>query len=121
VIRAFGRQGIADMVERCCTLTERFAQRLAAEPGVNLLNAVTINQAVFSFGTGDVALRRANTERVIARVQRDGVCFVGGAEWRGDWAMRISVTSSRTTEADIDMSADAIIAAWRAVRGGQAA
>jgi glutamate/tyrosine decarboxylase-like PLP-dependent enzyme len=109
------------MVERCCALTERFARRLASEPGINVLNAVTINQAVVSFGTGDPASRRANTERVIARVQRDGVCFVGGAEWRGEWAMRLSVTSSRTTEADIDISADAIIAAWRAVRGGQAA
>ena len=56
------------------------------------------------------------TEAVIARVQHDGVCFVGGAEWRGRWAMRISITSARTTDADVDLSADAIIAAWRAVQ-----
>jgi glutamate/tyrosine decarboxylase-like PLP-dependent enzyme len=118
VIRAFGRQGIAEMIERCCALTERLAQRLAAEPGVRLLNDVAINQAVFAFGTGDVASRRADTERVIARVQKDGVCFVGGAEWRGEWAMRVSLSSSRTTQADVDMSADAIIAAWRAVQAG---
>jgi glutamate/tyrosine decarboxylase-like PLP-dependent enzyme len=117
IIRAYGRQGIADMVERCCALTARFADRLSAEPGVNLLNDPVINQAVFSFGTGDSHSRRANTEAVIARVQKDGTCFVGGAEWRGDWAMRFSLSSSRTTEADVDMSAGAIIAAWRAVQG----
>ena len=75
-----------------------------------------INQVIVSFGTGDAASRRANTEAVIARVQTDGTCFVGGAEWRGDWVMRLSLTSSRTTEADVDISADAIIAAWRAVQ-----
>jgi hypothetical protein len=30
--------------------------------------------------------------------------------------MRVSITSARTTESDIDISADAIIAAWRAVQ-----
>jgi len=30
--------------------------------------------------------------------------------------MRLSVISAPTTEADIDMSAEAIIAAWRAVQ-----
>jgi glutamate/tyrosine decarboxylase-like PLP-dependent enzyme len=116
IIRAYGRQGIEELVERCCALTERFAARLVREPGINLLNTPFINQAVFSFGTGDVVSRRANTEAVIARVQKDGTCFVGGAEWRGEWAMRFSLTSSRTTEADMEMSADAIIAAWRAVQ-----
>jgi len=116
VIRALGREGVAEIVERGCVLTTRIAERLAQEPGINLLNAVTINQAVFSFGSGDLASRRANTEQVIARVQKVGTCFVGGAEWRGEWAMRLSISSHRTTEADVDMSADAIIAAWRAVQ-----
>jgi len=116
VIRALGREGVAEIVERGCVLTTRIAERLAQEPGINLLNAVTINQAVFSFGSGDLASRRANTEQVIARVQKVGTCFVGGAEWRGEWALRLSISSHRTTEADVDMSADAIIAAWRAVQ-----
>ncbi len=116
IIRAYGRDGIAELVERCCALTERFGKLLSAEPGIRLLNIPVINQAVFAFGTGDVASRRAATEAVIARVQKDGTCFVGGAEWRGEWVMRVSVTSARTTESDIDISADAIIAAWRAVQ-----
>ena len=53
-------------------------------------------------------------------MQQDGVLFAGGAEWRGDWVMRLSVISAPTTEADIDISADAIIAAWRAVQSPKA-
>jgi threonine aldolase len=93
------------------------AERLAAEPGIRVVNEVTINQLILNFGTGDAEARKADTEAVIARVLDSGVCYVAGAAWRGDWVMRISVTSGATTEADINLSADAIIAAWRAVRG----
>jgi len=117
MLKTLGKDGIAAMVSRHCALAKRFAERLEAEPGIRVLNKVTINQVIINFGSGDAAARRAATEAVMAKVQAGGVCFAGGAEWRGDWVMRLSVTSFYTTEADIDLSADAIIAAWREVRG----
>ncbi len=116
VIKALGRTGIAEMVERGCALTERFADRLGNQAGIHVRNAPVINQLIVSFGDGDAASRRASTEAVIARVQQDGVLYAGGAEWGGDWVMRLSLSSSRTTAADVEMSADAIIGAWRAVQ-----
>ena len=92
------------------------AARLAAEPGVRVVNDLAINQLIVNFGTGDAAARKSATEAVIAKVQQDGVCFAAGSLWRGDWVMRISISSGETTAEDIEMSADAIIAAWRAVR-----
>ena len=118
MLKTLGRSGVAELVERHCQLARRFAERLAAEPGVRIMNEVTINQVIVNFGAGDADARKVATEAVIARVQQDGVCFVGGAAWKGDWVMRLSVSSGVTTEGDIDMSADAIIAAWRAVQAG---
>jgi hypothetical protein len=77
-----------------------------------------LNQVILRFGTGDAASRKASTEAVIARVQQGGVLFAGGAQWRDDWAMRLSVISFPTSEEDVDVSAEAIIAAWRAVQAG---
>ena len=102
LIRHFGRQGIADMVERHCGLARRFAELLAAEPGVRVVNDVVLNQVIVNFGTGDAAARKAATEAVIAKTLASGTCYVAGAAWRGDWVMRLSVTSGETTEADID-------------------
>jgi glutamate/tyrosine decarboxylase-like PLP-dependent enzyme len=116
LIRLFGRQGIASMVEEHCRLARRFAELLAAEPGVRVVNDVVLNQVIVNFGTGDAASRKAATEAVIARTLASEVCYVAGAAWRGDWVMRLSITSGATTEADIEMSASAIIAAWRDVR-----
>jgi len=54
---------------------------------------------------------------VIGKVLQDGVLYASGSDWRGQRVMRLSVSSGETTEADVDRSAEAIIAAWRAVRG----
>ena len=112
-----GAERRIEMVERHCALAKHFAKLLDAEPGIKVLNEVAINQVIVSFGEGDQAARRAATEAVIARVQKDGTCFAAGAEWRGDWVMRLSITSGATTEKDIEMSAAAIIAAWSAEQG----
>ena len=115
VLKSLGRQGIATMVERHCSLARRLAARLAAEPGIAVLNDVVLNQVSVQFGGDDEA-----TRAVITRVQAGGVLFAGGAQWHGRWTMRFSVISAPTTEADIDISADAVIAAWRAVQAESA-
>lgn len=114
LLKTYGRDGIARMVERHCTLARRFADWLAQEPGIRILNDVVLNQIALDFGADGEA-----TKAVIARVQHDGVLYAGGAEWRGNWIMRLSVISAPTTEADIDLSADAIISAWRAVQAAR--
>jgi hypothetical protein len=48
---------------------------------------------------------------VIARVQRDGTCWVGGTTWKGMQAMRISVSGWSTTDADADASVRAMLRA----------
>jgi glutamate/tyrosine decarboxylase-like PLP-dependent enzyme len=117
ILKHLGREGIGDMVSRHCALARRFAERLAAEPGVRVLNDVVLNQFVVRFGRDDpVADGDRMTKEVIARVQKDGTCYAGGAAWRGKWVMRLSVIGWPTTEADIDLSAQAIIKAWRASR-----
>jgi glutamate/tyrosine decarboxylase-like PLP-dependent enzyme len=116
VLRHLGREGVAAMVRAHCGFTERLAKRLAAEPGVRVLNEVVLNQVIVSSGDGDGEARDAATRAVIARLQQDNQCFAGGASWRGRWVLRISVISAPLTQADIDRLGDALIAAWRAVQ-----
>ncbi|MEA2779052.1 MAG: hypothetical protein QOK29_596 [Rhodospirillaceae bacterium] len=119
VIRALGRQGIAEMVVRHCRIARYMAERLAAEPGVEVLNTVELNQVIVRFGAGEAPGRGDElTERLIERVQSDGVCFVSGARWKGRWIMRLSVISWTTTDADADISIEAILNAWRSVKVG---
>lgn len=111
LIRYYGRNRIAEMITRHCACARRFAQKLGAETGVKILNDVVLNQVAVRFGDDE------QTKAVIARVQAGGATFVGGAQWRGHWIMRISVSNENTTEADVDRSVEAMLEAWRAVRG----
>ena len=108
-LQTLGRQGLAEMVERCVKLAQRMAERLAPDPRVKILNDVVLNQILVRFepiGGGDAD---AFTADVIRRVQEDGTCWLGGTTWHGMHVMRISVSNWSTTEADIDLSADAIL------------
>jgi glutamate/tyrosine decarboxylase-like PLP-dependent enzyme len=112
IIRHLGRKGVAEMISRHCALARRFAEKLSAESGVEILNKVVLNQVAVRFGGDD-----DKTRKTIERIQSDGVCFVGGAQWNGQWIMRISVIGGATNAADVDSSAAAMVSAWRAVRG----
>ena len=52
-----------------------------------------------------------DTDQVVERVQSSGECWMGATTWHGQRLMRISVSSWRTTEADVDRSVAAIAAA----------
>jgi glutamate/tyrosine decarboxylase-like PLP-dependent enzyme len=106
-LRALGRRGVRELISRCCVLATRMADRLRGTPGVTVLNDVVLNQVLVRFEHGNSDL----TAAVIAGVQRDGVCWVGGTTWHGAPAMRISVSGWCTREEDIDRSAESILSA----------
>jgi glutamate/tyrosine decarboxylase-like PLP-dependent enzyme len=96
---------VADLVDRCCELAVRFANGVSRLPGCELLNDVVINQVLFRFEAD------AATRSVLADVQQSGEAWMGGTTWQGRPAIRVSVSSWRTTEADIDRTVAAFEAA----------
>lgn len=109
-LRALGRTGVAELVERGCEHAQRFADGLQAA-GFEVLNDVVLNQVLVSFGTDD------ETRKVIEAVQRDGTCWCGGTVWHGRVAMRISVSNWSTTRADVERSVAAMVRAGREIVG----
>jgi glutamate/tyrosine decarboxylase-like PLP-dependent enzyme len=99
---SLGKDGVDELVTRNCRQARRFAERLSAA-GFEILNDVVLNQVLVSFGDAD------RTARVIAAIQDEGTCWAGITKWQGRTAMRISVISWATTDADVERSADAMI------------
>ncbi len=118
-LASLGRAGLTDLVERCCRHAARFAAGLTAA-GYEVLNEVTLNQVLVSFGDD------AATRRVIDGIQAERTCWCGGTEWHGRVAMRISVSSWATTEDDVEHSLEAMLRVARSTPrltarpGGQA-
>jgi glutamate/tyrosine decarboxylase-like PLP-dependent enzyme len=117
MIKHLGRSGVVEMVERHCRVARAMAERLAADPSIEILNDVKLNQVLVRFGATEPPERGDQlTKDTVARIQSDGRCFAGGAVWRGRQVMRISVCSSGTDLQQGVASADAMLDAWRAAR-----
>jgi glutamate/tyrosine decarboxylase-like PLP-dependent enzyme len=101
-LRSLGRAGVAELIERNCRQARRFAGGLEAA-GFRVLNEVVLNQVLVTFGDAET------TNRVIREIQEDGTCWCGGTVWQGHTAMRISVSSWATTDADVERSLEAMI------------
>ncbi|HEX3199015.1 MAG TPA: aminotransferase class V-fold PLP-dependent enzyme, partial [Propionibacteriaceae bacterium] len=112
-IRALGRSGIAEMVERCCAMARRFAEQLAAADGVEVLNEVVLNQVLVRLHAPD-GDDEGHTDRVLERLQHDGTCWMSGTVWKGQAAVRISVSNWSTSADDVDRSVAAILRAHTA-------
>jgi glutamate/tyrosine decarboxylase-like PLP-dependent enzyme len=113
-VRSLGRSGVAELVDRCCDHARAFAEILGARPEVEILNDVVLNQVLVRFGDDDEV-----TREVVRTVQEDGTCWLGATDWQGRAAMRISVSSFRTTREDVERSAAAILEAAAAVTGSR--
>jgi len=108
-LRCLGRSGVADLIERTCRHARRFAEGLGAA-GFEILNEIALNQVMVAFGDPE------RTQRVIAALQEEGTCWCGITVWQGRTAMRISVSSWATTDADVERSIDAIARVAAATR-----
>ena len=104
-LRQLGRSGVADLVDRSCAHARRFAAGIAELPGCQVLNDVVLNQVLFRFADD------ATTTAALAAVQASGEAWMSGTEWDGRRAIRLSVSSWRTTERDIDRAVAAFAAA----------
>ena len=101
-LKSLGRSGLSALIERTCAHAQRFAEGFRSA-GFNVLNDVVINQVLVSFGSAAV------TQSVIRAVQENGTCWCGGTVWQGKAAMRVSVSSWATTDADVELSLETIV------------
>ena len=112
MIRRLGREGIAELVERNCAVASHMGETLGADEGAALICPVELNQFMLRFGGSDKA-----TLAVVRQVQEDAVAFIGAALWRGQWVMRVSVSSAATHFGDAEVTIAAVRSAWAKVRG----
>jgi glutamate/tyrosine decarboxylase-like PLP-dependent enzyme len=100
-LRSLGRNGLQELVERCCDAAARFAGRIAELDGVEVLNEVVLNQVLFRFESDE------RTDEVLARVQASGRVWMSGTTWEGRKAIRISVSNWQTGDEEIDLAVQA--------------
>jgi glutamate/tyrosine decarboxylase-like PLP-dependent enzyme len=109
-LRAYGRSGYRELVERCVDLAQRIASRVDEAPDLERLADVPLNIVCFRFrpdarSEDDIdALNR----RLGAAILEDGRVYVGTTVYGGRVAFRPAVVNWRTREADVDLLVDVV-------------
>ena len=102
VLRTLGRRGVAELVCRAGDSATLMAEHLAGA-GFEILNDVVLNQILVRWGDGET------TAALIEAIQADGRVWCGPTQWQGETAMRISVSSWRTTPDSARRAAEAMV------------
>lgn len=111
-LRQLGRQGIADLIERCCRHAHAIVMGIGSLRGAEAVWEPTLNQGLVRFldskpGATDKDHDR-RTEQVIAAILESGEAFFGATTWRGRRAMRVSVCSWQTSQPDVERVVHAV-------------
>lgn len=111
-LRELGRDGLADLIDRCCGCAAQLTNGLAALPGAELVVPPTLNQGLVRFRDrrphATAADHDARTDCVIEAINREGTAFFSGTTWKGHRAMRISVVNGRTNARDVERTLKAV-------------
>ena len=105
-LRSLGRNGVAEMIDRCCEHARRFAELLSTHPDIEVLNDVVLNQVLIRVGNDDERTRRTAT-----LVQERGRAWLADTVWHDTVAIRISVSDHATTTEDVETTVAEIIRA----------
>ncbi|HWQ96950.1 MAG TPA: aminotransferase class V-fold PLP-dependent enzyme [Clostridia bacterium] len=101
-LRYLGKSGVDALVSGLCANARYFGKLLAAS-GFRVLNDVVFNQLVVACDTQE------ETKATLQEIQQGGVCWCGGAVWRNEPVIRVSVCSWRTTREDVEKSVQAFV------------
>lgn len=104
-LRAFGRKAFAEAIDRLCDLATRMAQRIEAEPELELMAPVGFNAVCLRHRLLD----EEQNARLLARLVSEGTAFLGKARIKGKFCLRACFMSLRTSEADVDAVIDEVL------------
>ena len=107
-LRAYGRAGYREMVERHVRLARHLAERIDASPELERLADVPLNIVCFRAhppGFSEEQLNELNT-RVGDALRADGRVFVGTTTYAGKIALRPAIVNWRTDIPDVELIVD---------------
>ena len=105
-LRAYGRSGYREIVERHIDLAASLARRVDEAPDLERLAETPLNVVCFRArpeGIADDAARNALNARIAEAIVDDGRVLFGSTTYEGRTAFRPAIVNWRTSERDIDL------------------
>jgi glutamate/tyrosine decarboxylase-like PLP-dependent enzyme len=118
-LKQLGREGVVELVSRCCDLAQELAARVEAEPELELTAPAPTNVVCFRYrpdGWAEGAELDELNRRIQAEVAGAGDVFHTGAQLANGFCQRAALVSWRHTSEDVVALVEACLAAGRRLR-----
>jgi aromatic-L-amino-acid/L-tryptophan decarboxylase len=109
-LKTHGREMFAHLIEQNIEQADYLAERIQAEPHLELLAPVPLNVACFRYvvpGLEAAALDALNQE-ILLRLQESGVAVPSSTRIHGRFALRVAITNHRSRREDFDILVEAV-------------
>lgn len=103
-LKAYGREGYAEMVERHCEVAQRLGALIEADPRWRLAAPVRLNVVCFAPVDADAA----DVARVQKALHTDGTAYVSPSTLHGQPVLRAAICNWRTTLNDVERTFEAL-------------
>lgn len=110
-LKAYGADAMGEVISTSCRLAKKLAERIKAEPELELLAPVALNIVCFRYLAPalDAEATNALNTRLVIDLQEAGRVAPSSTRIRGQVAIRAALVNHRTTEADIDALIEATL------------
>ncbi|MBU6206244.1 MAG: aspartate aminotransferase family protein, partial [Alphaproteobacteria bacterium] len=111
-LRELGRDGIAELIDRCCAMAAALVRGIGALNGAEIACMPSLNQGLLRFPSSKPGATQADhdarTDAVVTAINATGEAFFGGTTWRGQRCMRVSVCGWQTQACDVERAIRAV-------------
>ena len=105
VLRCYGRAGIQQRIREAVRLTARFEEHVRGDGRFEIVAPRPFSCLCFRLKGLD-----AENEALLERVNATGVCYLSHTGLNGQTVIRFAVGNMRTTEADVDLAWETVVA-----------
>ncbi len=116
---AYGRNGIAAMIENSCKRAKALGERIDQMDGFECLAPVRLNIVLFRAVSGDIETSNRDQKAIMEAINRTGKVFVTPGLFEGKSGMRAAFSNWMTDEADVETISDGLKAGLEAFRAGE--
>ncbi len=106
-LRAYGKNGYSELVERCTGYAEELGRRIANEHGFECVLPVHFNILCFRLLNDDGHATDQETKAFVDRIAEDGRVFVTRSSFKGIPCIRLAFLNWRTNLPDLDVAMQA--------------
>lgn len=117
-LKAYGKKGYEEIVERNCSLAQMLTESIRASKCFNLLAETRLNVVCFTINSDNSNVTLEQVQKLLNLINKDGKAFFTQTIYKGTPGIRAAICNWRTEEKDIEIAFNTLREAYSKLWNG---